>query len=92
MSNKNNKNENFIDKETLENLMQNQLKQSYDLRSSSHDDDKDIISFSSLNSIWNKVSEYQKTNIIADDSKDTSEEFKKLVKDIKAIILGKSND
>tara|TARA_B100000579_G_C22631192_1_gene756694 strand:- start:144 stop:422 length:279 start_codon:yes stop_codon:yes gene_type:complete len=92
MSNKNNKNENFIDKETLENLMQNQLKQSFDQRSSSHDDDKDIINFASLNSIWNKVSEYQKTNVIADDSKDTSEEFKKLVKDIKAIILGKSND
>ena len=92
MSNKNNKNENFIDKETLENLMQNQLKQSFDQRSSSHDDDKDIINFASLNRIWNKVSEYQKTNVIADDSKDTSEEFKKLVKDIKAIILGKSND
>ena len=79
-----------INKETLNELMQEQIKHNFSL--AVENKEETVISLSSVMSMWNIVSEYEKTNTLSQNNENQKDNYKKLLTEIKDIISGEKND
>jgi len=79
-----------INKETLNELMKEQIKHNFSL--AVENKEETTISYLSVMSMWNIVSEYEKTNTLSRNNENQKDNYKKLLTEIKDIISGEKND